>query len=72
MRSYEAALEVQHRHESAIMAMPGVTAVGVKLRAGDLVLEVSVDPDAPVPPGLQELDLDDLPLVVEHRPHDAR
>lgn len=47
------------------MSMPGVTGVGVVLRDGDLVLEVSVDPDAELPAHLaRRTELDGVPLRV--------
>jgi|GEM_PF-4630389 hypothetical protein len=63
----DAALAVQRRHESRIMQLPGVTGIGVKLRAGRLVLEVTVDPDADIPAELTGDDVDGLPLVVDRR-----
>jgi hypothetical protein len=65
--TYEDAVAVQHRHEQWIMGHPEATGVGVKLRDGGLVLEVTIDPDADVPAPLRVHDLDGLPLVVEKR-----
>jgi hypothetical protein len=62
--SYEEALAVQRRHEEGIMAQEGVSAIGVKLRDDAFVLEVTLDPKAPVPHVLQGSDIDGLPLVV--------
>ena len=66
--SLEEATAVQHRHEDRIMALPGVNAVGVKLRDGELVLEVAVDPDTDLPLDLAGVDeLDGLPVVIERQ-----
>lgn len=63
--SHDDALAVQRRHESDLMALPGVTGVSLVLRDPGLVLEVSVDPDAPLPPPLADrAELDGLPLSV--------
>jgi hypothetical protein len=64
---YEDALAVQRRHEARLMALDGVNAVGVKLRGGRFVLEVSLDPDADLPSALTVPELDGLPLEVERR-----
>lgn len=64
--SYDDAVAIQHRHEPRLLALPGVTAVGTKLRADRLVLEVSVDPDQPLPAELDGVsELDGLPVVIE-------
>jgi hypothetical protein len=64
--SLDEATAVQRRHEGRIMAMPGVTGVGVKLRDDHLVLEILVDPEAEMPEELADLDeLDSLPVVVD-------
>ncbi|HYT10710.1 MAG TPA: hypothetical protein VEL73_08630 [Mycobacteriales bacterium] len=64
---YDDAVAVQRRHEGWIMTLPGVTGVGVKLRDGRPVLEVTVDPEAEIPAELQIEELDGLPVVVEKR-----
>ncbi|HEV8651807.1 MAG TPA: hypothetical protein VG276_21020 [Actinomycetes bacterium] len=65
--TYDDAVAVQRRHESQILGLPGVTGVGVKLRDGRPVLEVTVDPERDVPVELQLDELDGLPVVVEKR-----
>jgi len=71
--THDEALAVQRRHESRLMALPGVTGLGVKLRDGDLVLEVSVDPDKPVPAELSGLhELEGLPVVVERQRYELQ
>ena len=64
--SLDEAVAVQKKHEGRIIALPGVTSVGVKLRDGDYVLEILVDPDAEMPEELSNLhELDGLPVAVE-------
>ena len=65
--SQSEAVEVQRRHEDHLMSLPGVVGVGVVLAdGGDLVLKVSVDPDAEVPAELADLsDIEGLPVSVE-------
>jgi hypothetical protein len=71
--TYDEALAVQRRHEQRIMAMPGVTGIGVKLRDHGLVLEVTVDPSVEVPAELAGRPaLDGLALEVEHRRYEAQ
>ncbi len=70
--SHEQAVQVQRRHESHIMALPGVTGIGVKLRDGRLVLEVTVAPDTEIPAELQVPEVDGLPLVVEKRRYEPQ
>jgi hypothetical protein len=70
--TYEDAVAVQRRHERWIMEHPEVTGVGVKLRDDHLVLEISVDPGADVPPDLRVDELDGLPVVVEKRRYEPQ
>jgi hypothetical protein len=70
--SYEQALAVQRRHEQRLLALPGVSAVGVKLREERLVLEVSLDPAQDVPAELDVGQLDGIPLVVERRRYEPQ
>jgi hypothetical protein len=70
--SYDEAVAVQRRHERRILRLPGVTGIGVKLRGGVLVLEVTVDPARDIPVGLADSDLDGLPLIVERRRYEPQ
>lgn len=70
--TYNDAVAVQRRHEARILGLPGVTGVGVKLRDGRPVLEVTVDPDHDVPPDLRGAELDGVPLVVEKRRYELQ
>jgi hypothetical protein len=72
MTTYDQALAVQRRHEERILRLPGVTGVGVKLRAGEPVLEVTVDPARAVPPELNVAELDGVPLVLERRRYEPQ
>ncbi len=55
------------------MGLPGVTGVGVKLHDGGLVLEVSVDPDTPVPAELVDVPaIEGLPVVVERQRYELQ
>ncbi len=72
MTTYDQALEVQRRHEGRILRLPGITGVGVKLREGKLVLEVTVDPAREVPAELKVAELDGVPLVVERRRYEPQ
>jgi hypothetical protein len=72
MTTYDEALAVQRRHEDRILKLPGVTGIGVKLRDGQPVLEVSVDPAHEVPAGLTAADLDGVPLVVQRRRYEPQ
>ena len=63
---------VQRRHQDRILRLPGVTGIGVKLREGQLVLEVSVDPAQEVPAELRVSELDGVPLVVERRRYEPQ
>jgi len=72
MTTYDQALEVQRRHEDRILRLPGITGVGVKLREGELVLEVTVDPAHDVPAELKLAELDGVPLVVERRRYEPQ
>ena len=66
--SYDEAVAIQRAHESRIMALAGVNAVGVKIRDGVPVLEVSVDPDVDLPRELVDTrELDGLPVVIERQ-----
>ena len=66
--THDEALAVQRRHEARIMALPGVTGMGVKLVDGVIVIEVSVAEDSAVPPSLDgHEDLDGVPLHVVKR-----
>jgi hypothetical protein len=72
MTTYDQALAVQRRHEGRILRLPGVTGIGVKLRQGEPVLEVSVDPAQEVPGELRTAELDGVPLVVERRRYEPQ
>ena len=72
MTTYDQALAVQRRHEDRILRLPGITGVGVKLRAGEPVLEVTVDPAREVPNELRVAELDGVPLVVERRRYEPQ
>jgi hypothetical protein len=72
MTTYDQALAVQRRHEERILRLPGVTGVGVKLREGQPVLEVTVDPAQEVPAELRVAELDAVPLVVERRRYEPQ
>lgn len=63
-KSYDEALEVQSENQDRLMALDGVNAVGVKVGEDGPVLEVTVDPDADLPPELDEDDIDGVPLRV--------
>lgn len=63
--SYDDAVAVQRRHEDELLALPGVTGVGAKLREGRAVLVVDVDPEAEVPQQLRRDEIDGIALVVE-------
>jgi hypothetical protein len=72
MTTYDQALAVQRRHEDRILRLPGVTGVGVKLREGKPVLEVTVDPAQEVPAELRVAGLDGVPLAVERRRYEPQ
>jgi hypothetical protein len=72
MTTYDQALAVQRRHEERILRLPGVTGVGAKLRAGQPVLEVTVDPAREVPAELNVAELDGVPLVIERRRYEPQ
>ena len=72
MTTYDQALAVQRRHEERILRLPGVTGVGVKLREGQPVLEVTVDPAREVPAELRVAELDSVPLVIERRRYEPQ
>jgi hypothetical protein len=72
MTSYEQALAVQRRHEDRMLRLPGVTGIGVKLRQGEPVLEVTVDPAQEVPGELRITELDGVPLIVERRRYEPQ
>ncbi|WP_029135890.1 hypothetical protein [Nakamurella lactea] len=63
--SYEQAVDVQRRHEQRLIALPGVSAVGVKMRDGVPVLAVTVDQDVEPPAELTAGQIDGLDVVVE-------
>jgi hypothetical protein len=56
--------QIQERHEAALMAVPGVTGVGVGLRDGHPVLLVLVRERTPEVARLPQ-SLDGIPLVVD-------
>lgn len=72
MTTYDQALEVQRRHEHRILRLPGITGLGVKLREGKPVLEVTVSPGQEVPAELRVAELDGVPLVVERRRYEPQ
>jgi hypothetical protein len=72
MATYDQAIEVKRRHEGRILGLPGITGVGVKLRDGAPVLEITVDPERPVPAELQVTELDGVQLVVERRRYEPQ
>lgn len=63
--SYDEVMAVQRRHQDELLALPGVTGVGAKLRDGEPVLVVDVDPDVEVPAELRREKIDGIALVVE-------
>lgn len=63
--TYQQALLVQRRHEQRLLALPAVSAVGVKVREERPVLVVTVDEGVELPESLQAADIDGLPLTVE-------
>lgn len=70
--SYEDAVAVQRRHEGRLLSLPGVSAVGVKLRDDRPVLEVSLDPDVDVPDELNVPTLDGVPLRLERQRYELQ
>jgi hypothetical protein len=62
--SYEQALQVQSENQDRLMALEGVSAVGAKLGEDGPVLEVTLDPDAALPQGLDASEIDGVPLRV--------
>lgn len=70
--SYEQAVGVQRRHEERLLALPGVSGVGVKLRSGVPVLVVTLDPEAALPSDLEGEHLDGLALVVDRERYRAQ
>jgi hypothetical protein len=70
--NYDEAVAVQRRHEDRILRLPGVTGVGVKLRGGRPVLEVTVNPACAVPVDLDVDEVDGLPLVVQRRRYERQ
>lgn len=62
--SYEQALQVQSENQDRLMALEGVNAVGAKLGEDGPVLEVTLDPDAPLPHELEASEIDGVPLRV--------
>lgn len=63
--SYEQAVTVQRRHERRLLELPGVSAVGAKIRDGSPALVVTLDEQAALPDELAADEIDGLPLVVE-------
>jgi len=70
--SYEDAVAVQRRHEGRLLNLPGVNAVGVKVRDDRPVLEVSLDPETDLPEELNVSELDGLPLRVERQRYELQ
>jgi hypothetical protein len=63
--SYPEAVKIQRRHESDLMALPGVVGVSVVLADNVIVLKISVAPDAELPAELVGVsELDGLPVSV--------
>jgi hypothetical protein len=62
---YDEALAVQRRHETELLALDGVSAVGVRQAGERFVLSVTLDPDAPLPPELDHAEIEGVPLEVE-------
>ena len=62
--TYDEAVAVQRAHESRLLALDGVNAVGVRQTASGLVLEVTVAPDVELPAELRAAELGGLPLKV--------
>jgi len=54
-------MEVQARHEAAIIALPGVIGIGIGMSNGQLVFSVLVDKDAAMP--LLPSDLEGIPVL---------
>ncbi|MDQ6659081.1 MAG: hypothetical protein M3Z00_12820 [Actinomycetota bacterium] len=63
--SYQQAVVVQHHHQRRLLALPGVSAVGVKVRDEQPVLVVTIDEGIELPELLRSADIDGLPLTVE-------
>jgi hypothetical protein len=63
--SYDQAVEIQRSHEQRLLALPGVSAVGVKLRDGNPMLVVTLDEGAELPKDLRQQQIDGLDLTVE-------
>jgi hypothetical protein len=70
--TYDEAMAAQRRHEDRILGLPGVTAIGVKLRDGRPVLVTYVDPRVGIPAELGDRQIDGLDVVVEGRRYEAR
>lgn len=63
--SYEEAVNIQRRHEPALMSLSGVVGVSVVLADDALVLKISVDPETDLPAELAGVsELDGLPVSV--------
>ena len=60
--TYDEAVAIQRQHEGRLLALDGVSAVGVKQTASGLVLEVTLAPEVDLPSELDTADLDGLPL----------
>lgn len=65
MTSYDDAVVVQRRHEDRLLALPGVSGVGVRLRDDRPVLVVTFDPDAELPDDLRVPDIDGIELQID-------
>lgn len=70
--TYEQAVAVQRRHEQRLLALPGVSAVGAKIRGGSPALVVTLDEAAALPDELAVDELDGLALVVERGRYQAQ
>lgn len=62
--TYDEAVAVQREHQTRLLGLAGVTAVGVKQTGSGLVLEVTVAPDAELPVELDVAELEGLPVTV--------
>lgn len=65
MTNYDEAVVVQRRHEDRLLALPGVSGVGVRLRDDRPVLVVTFDADADLPDDLRVPDIDGVELQVD-------
>lgn len=62
--TYDEAVAVQRTHERRLLGLDGVNAVGVKQSESGPVLEVTVDPERPLPAELGVDELDGLPVRI--------